>query len=208
MTPLCHFPNVPSIHHACVFPCDQGQCHSTTKKGSRCTKMSDFVDLNDTYQCHVHLSKEQRKVQLYDFVLMQNNQFEYKFIRNTTMEQETQADVQETCPICMSTIRTNTSVVLETCGHRFHEHCITEWIYTQHKNSCPCCRATVFHKDYYAENEEDDDEEYYNDDLYSVMDVLESSEAREYVREHSFFIQRAYTYDGAVSIAMALTLTI
>jgi hypothetical protein len=170
--------------------------------------MSDFVDLNDTYQCHVHLSKEQRKVQLYDFVLMQNNQFEYKFIRNTTMEQETQADVQETCPICMSTIRTNTSVVLETCGHRFHEHCITEWIYTQHKNSCPCCRATVFHKDYYTENEEEDDDEYYHDVLFSVMDVLESSEAREYVSEHPFFIQRAYTYDGAVSIAMALTLTI
>ena len=62
-----------------------------------------------------------------------------------------------------------------------------------------------------AENEEqdeEDDEEYYHDDLYSVMDVLESSEAREYVREHPFFIQRAYTYDGAVSIAMALTLTI
>jgi hypothetical protein len=162
--------------------------------------MSDFVDLNDTYQCHVHLSKEQRKVQLYDFVLMQNNEFEYKFIRNTTMEQE--AAVQETeCPICMSTIWTNTSVVLETCGHLFHEHCITEWIYTQHKNSCPCCRATVFHQE---ENEEED----YHDDLYSVMDVLESSQAREYVREHPFFIQRAYTYDGAVSIAMALTLTI
>jgi hypothetical protein len=151
------------------------------------------VDLNGMARCHVHLSAKQRKVQLYDFVLTQDQYFEFKFLRNTTMEQET-PESSYTCPICICVIRTNTGVVLETCGHRFHEKCITEWIYSQHKNSCPCCRATVF-------NEEDNEEE-----LYSVMDVLESPEARAYVRENDFLTQRAYTYDGASAIAMALTI--
>ena len=185
---------LPSVHHICVFPCNKGQCHAVTRKGSRCTKTTDFVDLDGTARCHVHLIAKQRKVQLYDFVLTQDKQFEYKFLRNTTMEQETLES--HTCPICICAIHTNTCVVLETCGHRFHEKCITEWIYSQHKNSCPCCRATVFN------------ETYYDEDLYSVLDVLESPEARAYARENQqrFLTQRLYTYDCAMSIAMALTI--
>lgn len=180
---------LPSVHHACVFQCNKEQCQSVTIKGSRCTKMSEFVDLNDTHRCCVHMSKQKRKVKLCDLVLTQNNQFEYKFLRNTTMEQETQEAY--TCPICIGVIRTNTCVVLETCGHRFHKHCIAEWIYSQHKNSCPYCRATVFYEEY-------------DEELFSVMDVLESPEARAFVRENTVFTHRAYTYDGALTIAMAL----
>jgi len=191
-----NFENVSSVHHALVFPCDRGRCNAMTTKGSRCKNISEFVDFKDDHQCYLHLSHEKRKVQLFDSVLTQDNTHEYKFIRDTIMEKETEK-AAESCAICMSNIYTNSSLVLGVCGHRFHEKCITEWIFKQQKNSCPCCRATVIQED-----------EYEYDDLYSVMDVLWSPEARECVREDPFFIQRAYTYDGAVSIAMALTLTV
>jgi hypothetical protein len=46
-----------------------------------------------------------------------------------------------------------------------------------------------------------------DEDLYSVMDVLESENARAHAREvhdNAFLTTRAYTYEGAVTIALAM----
>jgi len=191
---------VPSVHHV-SFKTDPDKparrcCATTHKKGTRCAKKTHYVDENDIPYCEVHLQATRRKVQLYDLYLCHDHlqRFEYKPLRVTTLQKESSSS-STTCPVCMDTMLMNTAVVLEACGHRFHEHCITEWAFQ--KNSCPLCRTEVF----MLETQPDDE------DLYSVMDVLESENARAHAREvhdNAFLTTRAYTYEGAVTIALAM----
>lgn len=158
----------------------------------RCPRSARYVDEQDTPYCAYHLRKNRRKVRVSDLMLCTDQRFVHKPLRVTTLEKCT-----DSCPVCMETCLFN-SVVLEVCGHRFHETCIKEWAFS--KNSCPVCRAEVFYSEAQDPNLED---------LYSVMDVLESPAARAHAREahdDAFLTTRAYTYEGAVSIALAVTI--
>ena len=48
----------------------------------------------------------------------------------------------EECVICMDC---DTNLLEFKCGHKFHRHCIEEWIFNN-KYSCPCCRAFIVPK--------------------------------------------------------------
>lgn len=47
---------------------------------------------------------------------------------------------KEHCSICLENLGKNDGASIELpCTHRFHEQCITPWLWKQ--NTCPCCRA-------------------------------------------------------------------
>lgn len=45
------------------------------------------------------------------------------------------------CPICLETL-TSTTTISTTCGHVFHENCLTQWFRTSGDRKCPNCKTT------------------------------------------------------------------
>ena len=58
------------------------------------------------------------------------------------------------CSICLE--KQNNKCVKLSCGHTFHNKCITNWLLKN--NTCPLCRNGMYDIDT-DEEEEDDDEE-------------------------------------------------
>ncbi|XP_060190422.1 uncharacterized protein LOC132619581 [Lycium barbarum] len=48
---------------------------------------------------------------------------------------------QEICVICLLEYKDENTIGTLQCGHKFHAECIKKW--SQRKNSCPFCRASV-----------------------------------------------------------------
>ena len=93
------------------------------------------------------------------------------------------------CSICLNDIKANSSVVTP-CGHLFHQDCLSEWLYTANKHTCPICRENYDNND--MENE-----------LYSVLDLLESPDTRMRIRQANIhlLIDRIHDYDDAMDLA-------
>lgn len=46
---------------------------------------------------------------------------------------------EETCSICCDEYKADDHLLSLPCGHHFHRHCVTHWLYQ--KNCCPVCRS-------------------------------------------------------------------
>ena len=46
------------------------------------------------------------------------------------------------CSICIEDFTEGEEVVLCPCKHRYHDHCIKEWL--RLKNSCPLCKLNIY----------------------------------------------------------------
>lgn len=45
------------------------------------------------------------------------------------------------CPICLTSLATGGKVLLKSCKHGFHRHCIEQWRHNSHQ--CPTCRSYI-----------------------------------------------------------------
>lgn len=54
---------------------------------------------------------------------------------------ETEAEKEDTCPICYDTISLRETVRRLKCDHVYHKKCIDPWL--RRKFTCPMCRADV-----------------------------------------------------------------
>ena len=51
------------------------------------------------------------------------------------------------CPICIADFEEGDEVVhLTTCEHKFHVHCLSQWLSTN-KKDCPYCRKEILTKE-------------------------------------------------------------
>lgn len=50
---------------------------------------------------------------------------------------------RRTCTICFHSL-SNTSAIVTSCRHQVHTRCLTNWLQTSRKRSCPTCRARLF----------------------------------------------------------------
>ena len=61
--------------------------------------------------------------------------------RKKTKLREKKLDNKE-CRICFEEFEENDDcIVLETCGHSYHEHCINPWLGDRNEKPCPTCRS-------------------------------------------------------------------
>jgi len=51
----------------------------------------------------------------------------------------------ESCPVCLISFHDGIISMSRICKHKFHEHCITEWL--KKHDTCPLCRQDVFASD-------------------------------------------------------------
>lgn len=48
------------------------------------------------------------------------------------------------CSICLYDYKNNHNILqLNKCKHIFHKECISTWIITNHRNTCPLCRIFI-----------------------------------------------------------------
>lgn len=47
------------------------------------------------------------------------------------------------CAICQDAVTIDDSIEVTKCGHCYHEHCLSQWIDGQGKDSCPYCRKRI-----------------------------------------------------------------
>lgn len=55
-------------------------------------------------------------------------------------EKEAEFYTQNQCSVCFEHIEKDDHYKLSGCGHVFHKSCISKWINTSNKNTCPLCR--------------------------------------------------------------------
>ncbi len=51
---------------------------------------------------------------------------------------------QDICSICLENIQKNDKSQYTECGHRFHTHCLYDWLMLN--NTCPICRHEITDK--------------------------------------------------------------
>merc|ERR1719244_731461 len=53
------------------------------------------------------------------------------------------------CAVCLEEMFDHNSKRLNPCGHKFHNHCINEWMHTHGGagNTCPMCRVYITRED-------------------------------------------------------------
>lgn len=178
------FRDDPSVYHVINRGGPRRRCSSKKRDGSRCQNKTCLIDKHFKPVCGVHLNKYDRMVCIAEFRLQKG----FCVLRETTMRDELKVfSEKHACPVCLNEIKANSAVVTP-CGHFFHQDCLSEWLYK--KQTCPLCREVL--KD--LENQEN---------LYSVLDVLEDPEIRRRVRvtNVSYLIDRVHSYDVAVDLA-------
>jgi hypothetical protein len=45
------------------------------------------------------------------------------------------------CSICLENYKKDDMIIILSCNHDFHEHCLKEW--SKNNNSCPHCRENI-----------------------------------------------------------------
>lgn len=214
------FKDDPSVYHVMNRDSPKKRCTLKKKDGSRCQNKTTFIDKHFKPACGVHLNKYDRMVCIAEFRLEKG----FCLLRETTMRDELKIfSESHQCAVCLNEIKVNSSV-LTPCGHFFHQDCLSQWLYK--KQNCPLCRTeiqdqaedqtedqTEYQTEYQTEDQTEDQtemaialfetEDQQAEDLYSVLDVIESPETRRRIREANihFLIDRIHSYDVAVDLA-------
>jgi len=76
---------------------------------------------------------------LYFIVIFKFSNKENKKIKNLDFYGKPIEHFQGECSICISNF-TDDNFKLNKCNHVFHKKCISEWVISYNKNSCPLCR--------------------------------------------------------------------
>ena len=205
MEPVFVFQEDPSVYHVLNRDSLKKRCTRRLKKdnGGRCRNNTTFIDKHFKPVCGLHLNKYDRMVNVAEFRMKQNHCYEYRVLRETTMRDELKIFSEpHNCSICLNEIRANSSVVT-SCGHFFHQDCLSEWLHIAKKHTCPICREVLKSEALEIESEALEIESEAGDDLYSVLDIIESPETRMRIRRANihFLIDRIHSYDVAVDLA-------
>ena len=51
--------------------------------------------------------------------------------------------VNDACPICLEAFLDNEEMIVLSCSHGFHEHCLAEWIKQKLLAPCPLCKTQL-----------------------------------------------------------------
>jgi hypothetical protein len=64
-----------------------------------------------------------------------------KYIKRTKEVKEISKKSKEICVICQEDYKEDSECSKLYCGHKYHKHCISEWI--THKKTCPLCNTRL-----------------------------------------------------------------